>query len=387
MWDIFISHAWEDKEAVARPLAEGLREVGLAVWYDEFALRLGDSLRRSINRGLNESRYGLVILSPAFFRGEWPQTELDGLAARELQGGKVVLPVWHNVTHDDVLQFSAPLADKLAASTRHGLDFVIQQVLAVAQPHTGAAPPADLAPPQAEDESLAQAVAEYQDILAPFLLLPELSQTQRRLLERTRRRLGLSREHAQQIERSLREAQPPPTPSARPAPQPVRAAAVQLRREPLTVSPENFNEVFGLSENRRPLEYIQNDYEAQGDVVIDHATGLMWQKSGSEKSLTYTEAISYINSLNWQQFAGHTGWRPPTVPELMSLLESEKQSNELYINPIFDHKQSSCWSADSSGENTWVVSSAGAAWLVRFGDGLVRWRTLYSKYYVRGVRS
>ncbi|TEU12597.1 MAG: toll/interleukin-1 receptor domain-containing protein, partial [Anaerolineales bacterium] len=97
-WDVFISHTWEDKEDIARPLAEALRQKGLRVWYDEFTLTLGDSLRRSIDHGLAQSRYGVVILSPNFFTKEWSQKELDGLAAREVSGEKVILPVWHNVT-------------------------------------------------------------------------------------------------------------------------------------------------------------------------------------------------------------------------------------------------------------------------------------------------
>lgn len=128
MWDIFISHAWEDKEDVARPLAEALQQAGLRVWYDEFSLTLGDSLRRSVDRGLKESRYGLVILSPDFFNKEWPQKELDGLASRERKSGKVILPVWHRVTYEDVEQFSEMLADKLAVSTERGLDVVVEQI-------------------------------------------------------------------------------------------------------------------------------------------------------------------------------------------------------------------------------------------------------------------
>ena len=84
MWDVFISHAWEDKETVARPLAHALSQAGLSVWYDELTLTLGDGLRRSIDRGLAESRYGVVILSPQFFAKSWPQRELDGLTTREI---------------------------------------------------------------------------------------------------------------------------------------------------------------------------------------------------------------------------------------------------------------------------------------------------------------
>ncbi|MGH8547102.1 MAG: toll/interleukin-1 receptor domain-containing protein [Methylococcales bacterium] len=72
MWDIFISHASEDKDAIARPLAEALVGAGLTIWYGEFTLQLGDSLRRSIDRGLANAPYGIVILSPAFLATEWP---------------------------------------------------------------------------------------------------------------------------------------------------------------------------------------------------------------------------------------------------------------------------------------------------------------------------
>jgi len=65
--DVFVSHAWEDKEEIAGPLAETLRRKGLRVWYDEFTLTVGDSLCRSIDRGLAQSRYGIIILSPHFF--------------------------------------------------------------------------------------------------------------------------------------------------------------------------------------------------------------------------------------------------------------------------------------------------------------------------------
>ena len=130
-WDVFISHAWEDKEDIARPLAEALRRKGLRVWYDEFTLTLGDSLRRSIDRGLGQSRYGVVILSRHFFAKEWPQKELDGLAAREVGSGKVILPVWHNVIWEDVRRFSPTLADKLAVSTAKGLDAVVEEILQV----------------------------------------------------------------------------------------------------------------------------------------------------------------------------------------------------------------------------------------------------------------
>jgi hypothetical protein len=113
-WDLFISHASEDKASLVAPLAERLAMFGVKVWYDAFALSLGDSLSRSIDKGLAESRYGLVVLSKAFFAKQWPEYELRGLTAKEIAGGKVILPVWHDVTRDDVIKFSPSLADKVA---------------------------------------------------------------------------------------------------------------------------------------------------------------------------------------------------------------------------------------------------------------------------------
>jgi hypothetical protein len=130
-YDVFISHASENKSEVALPLANLLRANGIKVWIDAFELKLGDSLRRSIDRGLSMSRYGVVILSPEFLKKEWPQRELDGLAARETGIGKVILPVWHNITHDEIIEYSPILADRLGVSTTHGLQYVAQQVLQV----------------------------------------------------------------------------------------------------------------------------------------------------------------------------------------------------------------------------------------------------------------
>lgn len=128
-WDVFISHASEDKDAIARPLAEALRGKGLRVWYDEFSLTVGDSLRKSIDYGLAHSRFGAVILSKHFFEKHWPEQELNGLATREVEGKKVILPVWHGVSFNDVRENSPMLADRVAVSTDKGLEKVVEQLL------------------------------------------------------------------------------------------------------------------------------------------------------------------------------------------------------------------------------------------------------------------
>lgn len=117
VWDVFISHASEDKGAVVRPLSEALTARGVTVWLDEVQLKIGDSLRRKIDQGIRSSRFGVAVLSPAFFAKGWTQYELDGLVTLSVSGRQSLLPIWHDVTRDDVMAQSASLADKLALST------------------------------------------------------------------------------------------------------------------------------------------------------------------------------------------------------------------------------------------------------------------------------
>ena len=133
-WDVFISHASEDKEEIAKPLATALTNRKLRVWYDDFTLTVGDSLRRSIDRGLSQSKFGIVILSEAFFQKHWPQLELDGLVARESMGKKVILPVWHRLDASQIRQHSPLLADRVAVSSTNGLSHVVEQLMQVIRP-------------------------------------------------------------------------------------------------------------------------------------------------------------------------------------------------------------------------------------------------------------
>jgi len=128
-YDAFISHASEDKDSFVRPLAEKLKNLNFKIWYDEFQLSIGDSLRRSIDKGLANSRYGIVILSHNFFEKNWPQYELDGLVTREVEGGKVILPIWHKVSKKEVMSYSPSLADKFAIQSENkSIDEIVEQL-------------------------------------------------------------------------------------------------------------------------------------------------------------------------------------------------------------------------------------------------------------------
>lgn len=128
-WDFFISHASEDKEEVARPLAKLIEEQGLSVWLDQDHLVAGDSIRRNLDEALSQSRWAIVILSPDFLKKFWTQQELNALISREEDGTKVILPVWHRITQDELRTTSPLLASRLGINTSEGLGAVCAGIL------------------------------------------------------------------------------------------------------------------------------------------------------------------------------------------------------------------------------------------------------------------
>lgn len=131
-YDVFISHASEDKDGIVRPLAHALNDGGLKVWYDEFELRIGDSLRRKIDSGLANSRFGVVVLSRSFFSKGWTNYELDGLVTRSVSGEQILLPIWHEITKQELIKYSPSLADKVARSTgTHTIDEIAKEIIDV----------------------------------------------------------------------------------------------------------------------------------------------------------------------------------------------------------------------------------------------------------------
>lgn len=127
--DVFISHASEDKAAVARPLADALRDAGVSVWLDDYELRIGDSLRRKIDGGLARSRFAIVVMSRSFFGKGWPEYELDGIVSRGVSGQQQMLPIWHEITKDEVMAQAPSLVDKIARSTsQYTVDEIAQEI-------------------------------------------------------------------------------------------------------------------------------------------------------------------------------------------------------------------------------------------------------------------
>ncbi len=129
VWDVFVCHASEDKKDFVQPLADALKNVGLKVWYDDFSLKTGDSLRGAIDKGLGRSQYGVVVISQSFLKKDWPQKELDGLVAREVNGKKIILPIWYKIDAETVREYSPTLAGRKAISMDLSVEQIVKKLL------------------------------------------------------------------------------------------------------------------------------------------------------------------------------------------------------------------------------------------------------------------
>ena len=118
-YDLFVSHAFEDKEDFVDELVAELKQLDLKIWYDTDRLKIGDSMREKIDKGLSKSRYGVVILSPNYIADNkyWTKTELNALFQKETVNGKTILPIWHNLTKKQVTGYSPIIADRKALTT------------------------------------------------------------------------------------------------------------------------------------------------------------------------------------------------------------------------------------------------------------------------------
>lgn len=133
-FDFFISYASEDRE-VAEALDKLLNARGYKVWRDRGQLTLGDSLTAKINEGLAASTFGIVILSEAFLRKNWPQAELNALQSRAITvGQKVILPVRRNLTHEEMARHLPLLGDKLTIALDGNLEEVAGEIERAVKP-------------------------------------------------------------------------------------------------------------------------------------------------------------------------------------------------------------------------------------------------------------
>lgn len=117
VYDVFVSHAWEDKGGFVDDLVMKMKSAGLKVWYDTDAIEWGGSIRQAIDAGLAGSYFGIAVFSPEFFAKPWTNYELDGLLERAANGKGRLLPIWHRLSKGDVLKYAPSLANRAALST------------------------------------------------------------------------------------------------------------------------------------------------------------------------------------------------------------------------------------------------------------------------------
>jgi hypothetical protein len=206
--DFFISHASEDKDSFVRPLAVGLIKANYTVWYDETTLTLGDSLRRRIDEGLARCRFGVVVLSHAFFNKEWPQKELDGLVAREDVGKQVILPIWHNITHEQIANYSPTLADRVGVSSDKGLPHVIVEIERAFEEHykrTGDVSPHPVLSHHDSEPARPKTASPQAMLLLEALYQRDLTESQPAFVVELGPQIGLSEQEAQAAWRYLKD--------------------------------------------------------------------------------------------------------------------------------------------------------------------------------------
>ena len=167
-WGAFISHASEDKEAIATPLANILlHDYGLRIWIDDRELKVGDRLREKIDEGLAKSRFGIVILSPYFFAKKWTENELEALLALESNREDRILPIWHNVTKTDVEAYSPMLAGRIGVSTEKGPEFVARELVKKIAPDQVKAAMPEWNTSQTSADTTQQPRVDRNDLLPP----------------------------------------------------------------------------------------------------------------------------------------------------------------------------------------------------------------------------
>lgn len=112
----FVSHDSRDKDIIAKPIVQGLTKNGCHVWYDEYSLNIGDSLRESIEKGIKEAKKCILILTPNFLKNPgWTKTEFNSIFTKDIiNNSSSILPIWHNVSKEDVYEYSPKLLDTFA---------------------------------------------------------------------------------------------------------------------------------------------------------------------------------------------------------------------------------------------------------------------------------
>ncbi|MGE4299005.1 MAG: protein kinase [Desulfovibrionaceae bacterium] len=152
-----------------------------------------------------------------------------------------------------------------------------------------------------------------------------------------------------------------------------------LRDRPAKVAKADAAAVFGLDRLGRPATFADNVFAASDATVVDRASGLMWERGGSEYPLAWDEAAEYVAVLNARRWAGHADWRVPTMPELLTLVDEPASLEAYCVTPLFPSEHRLLWSADRA---TFMAS-----WYLNAAMGFAASMDRTCMAWVRGVRT
>jgi hypothetical protein len=309
---IFISHAWEDK-ALVRRLEADLETVGAKVWVDHTGVRGGDNLPKRISDALEWCDTLLLVWSEAARNSDWVVLEWSNAISLK----RTVIPCLLDLTPlPGILTNRAYIdfreIDRGISRLLHALNLAQQPLM-----------------PTARDAAEPAAHVIYKQLIEKTRPVkprpPQLSLRSQRLDN-----LSID-----DVKKMLKE--------------------------------KDFCDKSWNEKGKGLLHHYELIERREERLVIDYATGLAWQQSGSSSNLTYIYAEAYIRELNNHDFAG-ADWRLPTIEEAMSLMEPQKHG-ELYLDPVFDRLQRRIWTADRDNTGwTWMVSFYHGLANIEFAD-------------------
>lgn len=351
---VFISHSWDDND-ISRKIAHDLKRDGAEIWIDYARISGGESLPERISEALEWCDTLVLVWSKSAATSKWVKKEWTSAIYLD----KTIIPCLLDDT-----KLPAILSSLLYINFENvdaGYNELCRTLRLTTFEERQKAEAEKLKLEQERLEAERQEKEKQRKIQAE----QEKERQQKLQAEQERQKKEQQRSHS------------------------FKSNIAIFRSEPTSLSSDQMkamlkrNDFFDSYDNKTANGF-DNQFETQiingKTVVIDHASGLMWQQSGSANSITYENAKEYIQELNRQKFAGFNDWRLPTLEEAMSLMEPKKLNDNLYIDPKFDANQWWIWTADQ-------VSGESRAWVVYFRFGTCSWDGLNYDVYVRAVRS
>lgn len=125
---LFISHASEDKDSFVRQLASALQDSGIDVWYDEYEIKPGMSIRESVDRGLASCDVGILVFSKWYFKKKWTIWELNGLIQKMLNNSATLIPIYFDISHEEIFRISPSLSDIMGIRFANDIKNVAKKV-------------------------------------------------------------------------------------------------------------------------------------------------------------------------------------------------------------------------------------------------------------------